>query len=399
VARLEHVGRAVAGAVMNQARREEPTTVPLERLVASDPAGYAINTGLPAWGRAMGARNTTLTAVDLFSGCGGLTLGLKQAGFEVIGAVEVDELAASTYADNHEEVRLWCKDIRRLAPRKVRLALGLKRRQLHLLAGCPPCQGFSSLRTHHKSRSVKDDRNELIFRFMDYIREFRPLAVMLENVPGLANDERLAKFKEQLDALGYRHTSNVFDAQAFGVPQRRRRLILTALLGRDAVTAKPNSYRITVREVISGLPIPGGSGDPLHDLVENRTSRIRDLIRRIPKDGGGRRDLGRDQQLDCHKRCSGFYDIYGRMAWDAVAPTITSGCVNPSKGRFLHPEQDRAITLREAALLQGFPRSYKFSLERGKYPAAEMIGNAFPPPFVKRHAVKLRELLCHYGDH
>ena len=121
-------------------------------------------------------------------------------------------------------------------------------------------------------------------------------------------------------------------------------------------------------------------------MKERRSDRIRRLIRSIPKDGGSRSALPAAQQLKCHQSTDGFKDVYGRMAWGDVAPTITSGCTNPSKGRFLHPEQDRAITAREAALLQGFPKSYEFSLKRGKSGVAEMIGNALPPEFVRRHA-------------
>jgi DNA (cytosine-5)-methyltransferase 1 len=111
-----------------------------------------------------------------------------------------------------------------------------------------------------------------------------------------------------------------------------------------------------------------------------------ELIRRIPKNGGSRSDLPEEDQLDCHKRCNGFKDVYGRMAWGEVSPTITSGCFNPSKGRFLHPEEDRAITMREAALLQGFPRRYKFPTTDNKSAIALMIGNALPPPFIAAHA-------------
>jgi len=110
------------------------------------------------------------------------------------------------------------------------------------------------------------------------------------------------------------------------------------------------------------------------------------MIRHIPKNGGIRRDLPSEFQLKCHQRCNGFKDVYGRMAWDDVAPTITGGCFNPSKGRFLHPEEDRAITMREAALLQGFPKLYKFPTIDNKSAVALMIGNALPPPFITAHA-------------
>jgi DNA (cytosine-5)-methyltransferase 1 len=146
----------------------------------------------------------------------------------------------------------------------------------------------------------------------------------------------------------------------------------------------------TVRQSLKGLRASGRSGDPLHDVRENRSPGIVALIKKIPKNGGSRTDIGRRFQLPCHQVCSGFKDVYGRMKWDDVAPTITGGCVNPSKGRFLHPEDDRAITLREAALLQTFPRNYYFSLKEGKFPAAKLIGNALPPEFVRRHASIIR---------
>ena len=121
-----------------------------------------------------------------------------------------------------------------------------------------------------------------------------------------------------------------------------------------------------------------------------------ELIQRIPKNGGSRTDLPEEDQLECHKRCNGFKDVYGRMAWGDVAPTITSGCSNPSKGRFLHPEEDRAITLREAALLQGFPLRYKFPTSN-KSAVALMIGNALPPPFITAHARMIRDTLQNNG--
>jgi DNA (cytosine-5)-methyltransferase 1 len=144
-----------------------------------------------------------------------------------------------------------------------------------------------------------------------------------------------------------------------------------------------------VRQAIGALPPPGDSGDELHDLPEKRSEKVAQIIRAIPTNGGSRSALG-SQQLECHKRIDGFKDVYGRMRWDDVAPTITGGCVNPSKGRFLHPDQNRTITLREALLLQGFPADYQISLARGKFAAAELIGNAIPPPMVASYALSLR---------
>lgn len=340
---------------------------------------------------------TSLTAVDLFSGAGGLTLGLRQARFKVVGAVEVDPLAAETHRLNFPDVHLWEMDIRKLTVSRVLRELGLRPRSLDLLAGCPPCQGFSTLRSLNGHRTVVDERNDLVLQFERFVRGLRPKSVMLENVPALASDQRLAQLTASLEEMGYTVTMSVLDASKFGVPQRRRRMILLAGKSGAIPLASANSNLRTVRETIAGLEPPGLSGDPLHDLAETRRPSTVELISRIPHDGGSRAALGKETQLECHQRCDGFKDVYGRMAWDAAAPTITSGCVNPSKGRFLHPDQNRAITLREAALLQGFPPDYRFSLRRGKYAAAEMIGNALPPAFVQAHASEIRDRIA--GNH
>ncbi len=333
------------------------------------------------------------TAIDLFSGCGGLTLGLKQAGFDVIGAVEIDPLAVETYRLNHPEVHVWEEDIRALSIDEVKKTLNIKIGELDLLAGCPPCQGFSSVRTLNGTRKIKDERNDLVFEFFRFVEGLMPKAIMMENVPGLAKDPRLSKLKEMLRELGYDPKHDILNAADFGVPQRRRRMILIGSKIGQVDFADPDSIGLSVRFVIETLPKPASSDDPLHKVAGRRSNRIIGLIREIPKNGGSRKDLGKRRQLKCHKECDGFKDIYGRMAWDDVAPTITGGCVNPSKGRFLHPRQDREITLREAALLQSFPDDYKFSLQRGRLAVAEMIGNALPPEFIRRHASEIRDVL------
>jgi len=334
------------------------------------------------------------TAVDLFCGCGGLTVGLKRSGFRVLGAVDIDSLSLETYKANHPEVLTWEVDIRKLNAFIMMRALGLRRGELDLLAGCPPCQGFSTIRTLNGARRVEDPRNDLLFEFQRFVEELRPRAVMLENVPGLAKDRRFDEFCRFMETLGYLGEPRILNASAYGVPQRRRRLIYLAGFGCPIPFANPKRKKKTVRDAIGRLPEAGKSGDPLHDLPEHRTPRIMELIARIPKDGGGRTDLPEEDQLECHRRCNGFKDVYGRMAWDEPAPTITSGCFNPSKGRFLHPVEDRAITVREAALLQGFPRWYKFPGIHNKSAIAWMIGNALPPPFVAAHARNIRHMLC-----
>ena len=333
-------------------------------------------------------------AIDLFSGCGGLSLGLKQAGFRVIGAVEVEHTATETYRANHPEVMLWERDIRRLSGFEVKERLGLQKGDVDLLAGCPPCQGFSSMRTLNGGQEINDPQNDLLFEFLRFVKDLEPKMLMMENVPGLRNDARFRKLRRELERLGYQIRWNVIDASNYGVPQRRRRFVMIASKTGRPDFAAPAPIRTTVRQAIGRLPDAGGSGDVLHDLPERRSSRIMEMIRLIPHDGGSRRELGAEWQLACHVRCNGFKDVYGRMAWDDVSPTITGGCFNPSKGRFLHPDQDRNITLREAALLQSFPRDYFFSLKHGKGSAAVMIGNALPPEFIRRHARELRRHLA-----
>lgn len=327
----------------------------------------------------------TPKAIDLFCGAGGLTLGLRQAGFRVIGAVDNNELAVETFKANHRDVYVWQRDIRCLSVNTVKKKFGLGKGDLDLLAGCPPCQGFSTLRTLNGSRRVRTVHQDFVFEFLRFVRELLPKAVMLENVPRLATDQRMKHIIADLVGMGYRCTHDVLDAADYGVPQRRRRFILIA--GHRARIAFGHSSRRkrSVRDAIGKLG-KRSKHDPLHKIQENRSERVRRVIRLIPKNGGSRTDLKPGDQLACHRNCDGFHDVYGRMAWDDVAPTITGGCFNPSKGRFLHPVHHRAITLREAALLQTFSPSYFFSLKRGKCHAAQMIGNALPPEFIRRHA-------------
>lgn len=333
-----------------------------------------------------------LKAIDLFCGCGGLTLGMKQAGFEVIGAVDNDHLAVETYKANHEDVEVWEEDITTLTVGEVKKRLNLKEGELDLLAGCPPCQGFSTMRTLNGGKRIRDGRNKLIEDFQRFVEELLPKAVMMENVPGLRKNKRFKSLCRILKKLGYIVNHDVLNAADYGVPQRRKRLILLAGKRKKIEFAKKTKKK-TIAHAIKDMPRQSESGDPLHDYKERRSEKVKRLIKRIPKDGGSRKDLGKRYQLKCHKRCDGFKDVYGRMAWEKPAPTITSGCTNPSKGRFLHPEKNRAITLREAALLQSFPKDYKFNVSIGKGKIAELIGNALPPLFIKEHSKNILDMI------
>lgn len=326
-----------------------------------------------------------LTSIDLFAGAGGLSYGLTAEGFQIIAAIEIDPVSAKSYSLNHQNTNVIVDDIRRVTGSQILKQAGLACGKLDLLTGCPPCQAFSTLRTRRQKQQLNDPSTNLIIEMLRLVRSTRPRAVVVENVPGLANDKHFTNFRLGLKQAGYQSTYAVLNASDFGVPQRRRRLILVALRGRE-IPSNWSSYcceRKTVRDAIGHLAPAGISGDVLHDLPEKRTPAMMSRIKATPKNGGSRLDISPELQCACHVRIEGYKDVYGRMAWEDVSPTITSGCNNPSKGRFLHPEEDRAITLREAALLQTFPLSYQFCLDRGKEHVASQIGNAFPPDMIR----------------
>ena len=326
------------------------------------------------------------TAIDLFAGCGGLSRGLKDAGFAVLAAVEIDAKARVTYALNHGDVPLVGNDIRQVNASLLMKSAGLRRGQLDLLAGCPPCQGFSTLRARSVHGAAPDSRNDLIDEFARLALALRPKMVMMENVPALARFDKFLSLVSQLERSGYEVVVQVLDVRQFAVPQRRKRLILAASRVGSPKLAVGTEARVTVRTAIGALPAAGTSGDAMHDFpTVRRSARVQALIEAIPKDGGSRHSLPEAMKLNCHATTSGFNDVYGRMRWDDAAPTITGGCNNPSKGRFIHPVEDRPITLREAALLQGFPVDYRFDPAHGKEAIALMIGNALPPPFIAAH--------------
>ena len=336
-------------------------------------------------------------AVDLFCGAGGLSEGLRRAGYAVVGAVELDPLACMAYRANHEDVQLWECDIRRVTGTELMRELRLRKGQLDLLAACPPCQGFSTIRTRNGQRRNRDKRNDLIADVLRLARSLRPKAIMLENVPGLAKNRRFFQLCRGLAALGFRLKWQVLDTADFGVPQRRKRLVLIGSRMFEPQFAPKARYRRTVRHAIGKLASPGRSRDELHGYAVRLSPRVKSLIKRIPKNGGSRAALNSEQELRCHRDLDGFRDVYGRMKWDRPSPTLTGGCINPSKGRFLHPTANRPITLREAALLQTFPSSYRFPLDHGRYAAATLIGNALPPEFIRRHALALRKLHARGG--
>lgn len=199
------------------------------------------------------------SAIDLFCGCGGLTVGLKRAGFKVIGAVDIAPIFIKTYKANHPEVKTWSKNISKITISAVKRRLKLRKGELDLLAGCPPCQGFSTLRTLNGSRKIDDVRNDLLFEFQRFVEGLLPKTIMLENVPALAQDERFINFCNALKVLGYKGSHRILDAGDYGVAQRRKRLIYLAGLGISIPYAIPSKKRKTVFDVIDKLPRAGST--------------------------------------------------------------------------------------------------------------------------------------------
>ena len=340
---------------------------------------------------------TRYSAIDLFSGCGGLSEGMIRAGFKVKIAIENNPDAVTAYEMNHSKTLVIQEDICKIPISIIRRKL--KRRQLHFLAGCPPCQGFSSVRRLNKKRSAYDRRNKLILEYFRFVKGLKPSTIMMENVPGLVNYYLFKKMIRNLKNLGYHVKYRIVNVKDYEVPQRRKRLIMVgSLLGKIDI-ANGISRKFTVKDIIGNLESIALTKDPVHKITIKHTKDVKEMIKLIPVNGGSRRDLPSKYILECHKQKNvGFNDIYGRLKWDGYSTTITGGCLNPSKGRFLHPQENRCITPREAALLQSFPKNYKFPVDINKTSLALLIGNALPPNFSYIQCKNIKEHLDKYLD-
>ena len=334
-----------------------------------------------------------MKAIDLFCGGGGLTLGLRRAGWEVVAGIDVDGAVAETYERNNPGSRFIHADLRSVDDDTVRdLARAVPRGEL-LLAGCAPCQPFSKQRRRQGPGNRSDA--VLLGEFERLVAALRPAVVLMENVPGIASVPGFSafrRFRKTLTDLGYGCDHRVLNARDFGVPQHRRRYALLAATSGPSRLPEPTrggdaTDVFSVRRAIERFPrIEAGETHP--DIPNHSAAGLSPLnlarIKATPLDGGSRRDWPEKMKLrlDCHRpEGVGFSDVYGRMWWDRVAPTLTSRCNSLSNGRFGHPEQDRAISLREAAALQTFPDDYEFL--GTKNGVARWIGNAVPVSFAE----------------
>jgi len=347
----------------------------------------------------------SLTAIDAFSGAGGLTVGLKRAGLRVAAAVELESHSFATYKANHPEVKCLKQDIATVSGAALMELAGTDR--IDLLAGCPPCQGFTSLTAKYKDK--EDPRNELVLEMARLAEEIRPRAIMMENVPGLTQKGRslYSRLRSRLRALGYRLTEGILQVADYGVPQFRRRFVLlggrgfeidfpdathrdTACLAADRQTDDLAPWR-TVRETIEDMsePVTLAEAKARGPVERSDWHIVRDLsrrnIERIKAAQAGKAWTSIPEHLrpDCHREgYIGFTNVYGRMEWDRPSPTITGGCTTFSKGRFGHPESDRTISVREAALLQTFPLDYRLDTPYMDH-VCNIIGNALPCSFAE----------------
>lgn len=338
------------------------------------------------------------TAVDLYCGSGAVSLGLKQAGFNVVGAIDFDPTACATYRANHPEVKLVERDIRKVPPRAFRRLL--RTPSVDLLVVCAPCQPFSN---RNQRKSALDIRALLVLESLKFIETLNPEMVFFENVPNLGRSSVFNELATRLEQLGfYLSTPKSVDAADLGVPQRRERMILVGAR-REALLANVRhahrAQRQSVFDAIGDLPTPPigtpvEGGDLLHFARQHSPLNI-ERLQHIPHDGGSRASLPDHLQLSCHRKLVGksnsFPDTYGRMKWHDVAPTLTTGCTDITKGRYAHPVQNRAITLREAARLQSFPDNYIFKGNNAQI--ATQIGNAVPPGMMAVIANSLFEAL------
>ena len=343
-----------------------------------------------------------MKALDFFCGAGGLTCGMLDAGIEVVAGFDHDVQCKQTYEYNNGGARFIASDIREIDLGMLRQHTGISDFSEMLFAGCAPCQPFSS------QTKVKRHRPDatLLGEFGRIIESARPRYVIVENVPGIAKVRGYSTFQRflcMLDSCNYEYVYSVLDAKNYGVPQNRRRMILIASRVVTPTIPRPrfgkglSPYR-TVRKAIAHFPrIEAGESN---DSIPNHTAASISAInlKRLsatPKDGGNRKSWPEKLRLDCHTgNYKGHTDVYGRMAWDKPSPALTSRCNSISNGRYGHPEQDRAISLREAAAIQTFPDGYIF-FGSNKH-IARQIGNAVPVTFaaqIAKHVVALSEIV------
>jgi DNA (cytosine-5)-methyltransferase 1 len=343
--------------------------------------------------------------VDFFSGCGGTSLGFRRAGMRVLAGVDNDSSSGTTFEKNFPEAKFFHRDIESMRPSELSRIIDSVAGSPLVFSACAPCQPFSKQRRQTK---VDDKRIPLLLEFYRFVEYFLPLCIFIENVPGMQRgvdaESPFQEFREKVKNLDYSISADVISSASYGVPQRRHRLV--ALLSRLGTIAFPppthgpetgNPKYSTVRDWIADLP-EIKAGEENSSVPNHRASGLSDLnLRRIEAtpEGGGRKNWPKELELECHTNgYKGHSDVYGRMSWDAPATGLTTRCISLSNGRFGHPTQPRAISVREAACLQTFPRDFIFT---GNWESmGRQIGNAVPVLLAGQFGV---QIVNHIDEH
>lgn len=374
-----------------------------------------------------------IKAIDLFSGCGGVSCGLTRAGFKVKAAVEIDPEAANTYSAYPPlaDVTVIINDICELSGKQILRSAKIKKDELYLLAGCPPCQNFSMQNPKNKKKT-KAERKKLLFEYLRIVKEIYPPFILMENVPGIATDfnasilnEFIRKLENKRGKIEERYIirRDVLNAADYGVPQFRKRFVLHGIradiykelqscgcdfqLPAPTHSNNPNDALfpwVTVQQAIGDLPEIGAGecycGDlPIYNhKCADLSDKNLEKMQYIRAHGGSRDCLPESMTLTCHKKkdkegkkYSGHKDVYGIMDPNKPSPTMTGGCLFYTKGRYGHYSQDRAISIREAARFQTFPDEFVFSDSLAT--AALQIGNAVPVKLVEASASELLQAI------
>lgn len=360
----------------------------------------------PFTGLTLPAGNTgkrmLIKAIDFCCGAGGLTRGLLDAGISVVAGVDNDRKLQKTYEHNNAPSRFFARDITEIDIDKFRSELKIESTDLTLYSACTPCQPFSSLNTNKS----EDSKKSLLLHFGKIVAQCPPDFIIVENVPGLHNavgHKIYQKFMDVLKEQGFLAHTELLDAKDFGIPQTRKRFILIASKhGKPRLPKATTKGRpITVRKTISKYPpITDGeeSKDFLNHVARKLPAHHRRIVEAVPFDGGSRNDVhDTSLLLKCHQRYPKAHkDVFGRMAWDAPSPTLTCRCTDVYCGRFIHPDQHRGISLREAAALQTFEDNYVFFgdslLEK-----ARQIGNAVPVILAKGIGLSITDFVGNLG--
>ncbi|OGU17489.1 MAG: DNA (cytosine-5-)-methyltransferase [Ignavibacteria bacterium GWB2_35_12] len=327
------------------------------------------------------------SAIDVFCGIGGLSYGLKEAGIPVLAGIDLDNSCRYAFEENIK-ADFITKDISELRGSDILDKYWSNKNNIKILVGCAPCQPFSS----HSNKNKNKERSKkwhLLNEFKRLVEETNPEIISMENVPNLSNQQIFIDFVSYLEELNYNVSSSNIYCPDYGIPQKRRRLVLLASrLAPIEILPKTHEQQsyISTQQVIGNLPrVASGEickSDPLH-----RTTKLTEInLQRIKasKPNGTWLDWKKELRLKCHKKLSGdtYRSVYGRMSWDEPSPTITTQFYNYGTGRFGHPKQNRALTIREAALLQSFPLNYKFYDKEENIFLTKLgthIGNAVPP--------------------